>query len=175
MAIDKTLQSDDPLSMVYSALWSLLEDTGDFSARVKDANRVKYIGKLDRLPEKDEVLTADLPEVRIVATGGIPHQRRTSNSSFLLKRFAIQISTGDRRLDAELFPVEWAVYKALADWPTPLMALLWEGSPYVKLARPLEITEAPVGTPERGVTGWYTVFACEVEMWFTTSDLINTK
>lgn len=176
MAIDHTLQSPDPFSMIYEALWQILEDSPDFSVRVKPGNRVKFIGKLDRLPEKDEILTADLPEVRVIPAGGTPHLQRTSNSSSCLKRFVIQVATGDRRVDASLFPVEWAVYKALTDWTNILTALEWQGNTFVNLARPMEITE-DIGliNLERGISGWVTVFACEIHMWFKTSDLVDWK
>lgn len=165
------MSEQDPATQVYNALWDMLEAHKGFTDLVRVGNRIKMSGR-KRRPIKDEVSEADLPEVRIIPAGGEPHVQRTSNGSSLVKRFAIQVSTGEEVVDVKLFPVEWEIYRAMSKWAVTLQALKWNGRSFVNLARPLEITEGVSDSDlNRGIVGWSTVWMCEVIMWFTTADL----
>lgn len=165
------MSEKDPLSQVYDALWDLLEVHVPLTSLVKAGNRVKFSGT-SRDPEKERVSTADLPEIRIIPLGGTPHIQRTSNGSSWVKRFAVILATGDKRVDVSLFPVEWEIYRAMAQWADTLTALTWNDKPYIKLARPVSATEGISDRDlQRGVEGWTAVWQCEVELWFTTADL----
>lgn len=165
----------DPFTTLYDALWSMLEAHTGFTDLVKVGNRVKFTGEV-RDPVKPEINTADLPEVRLVPLGGDPHLQRTSNGTSVRKRFGIEITTGDKRVDAALFPVEWEIFRAMSNWASVLTALTWNSKTYVKLCRPLSMTEGE-SNPElnRGISGWSLVWACEVELWFTTADMLPAQ
>ncbi len=149
----------------------MLEDYSAFTAGVAAGNRVKFTSA-DRAPAKDEVSSADLPEVRLVPTVGTPHTERTSNSSSVVKRWEVQVSTGDQRLDVAAFPLEWEVLRAMHDWRTRLVTLEWAGKKYVKRC---QCVESSVGVSnsdlDRGIRGWSTIMVLEVEMWFGHDDL----
>ena len=156
----------NPITMVYNALWSMLEAHKPLASMVKIGNRVKLTGA-NRLPIKEHLGTADLPELRLVSTSSEPHVQRTSTSSSLVKRFKIEVCTGDRRLDAALFPLEWAVYCAMHSWQSVLASLKWNDAAFVKLARPVSVQDSTALVDMmRGVEGWTSLWECEVHMWF---------
>lgn len=167
----------DPFSAVYEELWSLLEDSEEFGRRVAEGNRIKYIkdGDNTRDPEKDQMSTADFPEVRLVPAGIFPHLQRTSNSSSIVARYAIEIRSGDKRLNEAHFPVIWAVYRAMAPWAARLRELTWnDGDVFINLARPVgDVIEDMErgGDVSRGIEGWFAIWTVEVSMWFQTSAL----
>lgn len=166
------MPGSDPLTQIYDALWDMLETHKGFDRLVRVGNRAKFSLAGPRDPVKDEISEADLPEVRIVRTGGEAHLQRTSNGSSILQRYEVQIGTKSLRYDTELFPLEWEIYKAFSKWQDKLKGLEWAGKPYVKLARPLSFTTGvDEGQLDRGIEGWATVWSIEVELWFATADL----
>lgn len=159
----------NPLTLVHEALWKLLESHRPFAKLVVEGNRIKYTAESS--PFKRDSSVADLPEVRLVPVQTTPHLQRTSNSSSLLKRFEVQVKTGSQFVAEKLYPLEWEIYRALARWAPVLMALTWEKKTFVKLCRPTQVTETHESSPKTGPLGWGCIWACEVEMWFETSDL----
>jgi len=161
----------DPIVQVYNAIWTLLEAHVQLASMVKLGNRIKVSGD-SRDPMKAEISDADLPELRVVPVSSSFHLQRTSNSSTILSRWRIQVSTGDQRVDAGLYALEWEIYRALKDWISTIMALTWNSKTYVKLARPLSAQHGvSMADLQRGIKGWSSIFEFEAEMWFTTSDL----
>ena len=161
----------DPLTQVYNATWSLFAASDDFTSVVKTGNRIAYTGQA-RQPEKTSVSTEDFPEVRLTPMGGEYGPRRDTAGREWLERYEVIIHTGDRRVDAFLYPVRWAVVQALADWETILQALTWKDTTFVLCS---ELKVMNVGTSEidikRNVEGWASVATLEVTMWFTHDNL----
>ena len=93
----------DPFTQVYEALWTLLEADGNWTALVKPSNRIKFSGA-NPSPRKDEALSGDFPEVRIVATWLSPQLNADSSNSRVTARFEIQVASGDQRFDAAPVP-----------------------------------------------------------------------
>jgi len=166
------MAATDPFSLVYNALWTLLEAHAEFAALVKVGNRIKFNAAGGDDPIKDKLSSADLPEVRLLCTGTSPHVQHTSGSSSCIKFFEIQVATRSQQYTAELFPVEWEIYRAMSKWATVLSALTWNSKTFVKLARPTDGQQG-VSTDDvdRGGHGWVSVWGIEVQMWFTTTDL----
>ena len=162
----------DPFTIVYNGIWSLLEASDEFTSMVKPGNRIKFTGDDRRDPLKREVSQADLPEVRLICTASTPHLMRTSNASTFKKTYEIQISSGSRMYDASCFPLEWIIFKALADWQATLLALTWCGKKFVISAVPGSIRNGIAESDlNRGITGWASIWAVDVEMVFATADL----
>lgn len=163
----------DPYTQVYDAIWDTLESSVDFTNLVRVGNRIKFAGD-SRAPDKEHVMDADFPEVRVVTSGDVPHPLRTSSHSSVQKTFAIQIVTGDRLLDARIFPVQWAVHRALTNWPNTLGALTWNGEKYVTSFQFTEgVSNVDDDELNRGIAGWSTIWQCTVEMWFATSLMLD--
>ena len=159
----------DPITQVYDALWTLLEAGNDFQELVKSGNRIKLTSR-DRSPFKDNLGSADVPEVTILPMGAtVAHQHRSTSGSSLSQGFQIRVATGEQNLHTLVFPLKWAIYKAMADWATVLTALTWKGVTYVVHCR---LADAADGISEvdiaRGITGWTVLWQCNVEMWFST-------
>lgn len=167
----------NPLLITYNALWKLLENSTEFCEMVKPGNRIKYSGA-GRNPQKEQAITADYPEVRIVVTRTDPHLNRTSNGSSLKKHFAIQILTGSQQVD-KMLELEWIIYKAMAGAYEALLDLSWPeesgGYKFIKLVKPVSIQEQLTMTADMKshVAGWVSVWAVEIDMWFRTKDLSN--
>lgn len=167
----------DPLSMVYDALYDLVMRHPDAADVFKPGNRIRYDRDLDRDPVKDKIQDADLPELILLATGGTIAMHNTSNTSMMTRRYSWLLTTGDMRVHYRLLPIEWLLFEALHNWNVVLTALEWpegSGRNFVKRCDVLDVTEG-LSDPERnrGIRGWSTIWACDVEMWFKTSDVVQ--
>lgn len=134
----------DPFTLVYDALWELLETHEEFHDKVRLGNRIKFSSYGPDDPIKHEVATADMPEVRLICVGGTPHLQRASGVSFVKKRFEVQVLVNDLRYTEELFPLDWEIYRAMSKWEAVLDALQWP-EPTNKITNPGFETESPFG------------------------------
>lgn len=163
----------NPLVQVYGALVDLLRSRERLRGMVRVGNVLRLTGD-DRSPFKEETLSADYPELRVITTDATPHLQRTSNSTTIVKRYEVQISTGDQRVEL-LLAIEWEIHRALSSWSTKLSGLTWMDKKFVKLARPTQVQDGVSNVDlNRGVTGWSSIWTYEVEMWFTTTDMQAT-
>lgn len=165
------MASNDPFSMVYSALWDMIEAHAGFAGLVKVGNRIRF--DLDKRGVlKPDVSTADLPEVILTTFGGVVNLIDTSSTSKVTRFYQIIISTGDLRLSEYLNPVEWAIFCAMVGWRERLGALRWNNRSFVKRANLTSGSEGQ-SNPEynRGIKGWSALWTVEVEMHFATADL----
>lgn len=159
----------NPFTQVYEALWEMLENHQGFVDLVPEKNRIKM---LSHSPVKDQVSTADLPEVRILPFGGRNHMNNSTNSTKLTRRYNIQIATGTHDVSEALYLVEFEIIRALHDWTKILKELQWSGCTFVKVFRELDIQEgASVYDLNRGIKGWSSVWSCEIELWFNNNDM----
>ena len=84
-------------------------------------------------------------------------------------RFEIRVSTGDQRVSQALYPVKWAIMRALKNWLTTLRALRFNGEPLVVTAKAVSVAEGVSETDlNRGILSWSAVWACECDLWFQT-------
>lgn len=165
------MQLDNPLIIIYDALWDLLESSNEFKRLVRPGNRIRFD---TRDPIKSEVQAGDLPEVRIVPVTSKPHLQSSSSSTFIVETFEIQISTGDLRYTELLFPVKWAIYCAMANWMNVLRTLKWHDKVFVLNTKPNVVTDgASKADMDRRIVGWASVWSCEVMMCFATTDMIG--
>jgi len=161
----------DPLSTVYDAVWAVLENHAGFTDLVPVGNRIKLSGT-NPDPNKTQVASQDVPEVRIIPAGGACHLLRTSNGSSITKRFSIQVASGDQRVTEVTYPVQWEIYRAFSKSLSTLLELVWAGKKFVKTCKLIEVQEGITDTElMRGIKGWTTLVVCEIEMWFSTADL----
>jgi hypothetical protein len=167
----------DPFSMVYTALWEMMEARDAFKSLVLLKNRIKFDSETDRDPIKTNVATADLPEVMLL-TNGINEINLydSSSGSMVVRQYSWMISTGDYRLTEFLLPVEFELFRGMLDWQTKLTALQWCNREFVKRCNYVAASEG-FSDPEanRNIEGWSSLWQCEVEMHFVTADLRNTE
>jgi len=167
------MAEESPPAIVYDALWALMEQSVFFTSQVKKGNRIKFSDPSFIPPDKLEISTTDVPEVMLVAAASQANLQGTSSSSKLVFNYEWWISTGDMSVIRGILPVTWAIFCAMANWKNVLGPLQWNGKTFCKR---YDFTNGSViltdGDKNRGIRGFSSVWACEVEMWFTTSDLI---
>lgn len=162
----------DPLSLVYMALWSMLEAHTPLTDLVPIGNRVKYMNFLQSYP-KDVLSDADVPEIGIAPTGSNYGLQVTSNGTQLVERYEAILVTGDSQLaqTGTFLPIKWELLRAFAGWQAALNALTWESKTFVKLLKIPNVLDTFAKELERGITGWASLLQFEVTMFFRTTDV----
>lgn len=162
----------NPFTLVYDALWALVEAHPSFTEMVKAGNRIKYNIPDDRDPLKASILTGDLPEVVLVGRTTSGNVMNTSNTSMVTRSYEFLVSTGDFRYTELLAQIEWQLFTATTGWREKLAALEWKNKRFVKR---VNMTGSTMGAsdPERNrkIRGWSCAWGVEVEMHFQTTDL----
>lgn len=165
---------NNPFTMVYDALWTMLEAHPQFEQDVKPGNRIKYNSDKDRDPLKQAVAAGDLPEVVLIGTTVAANLMSSSSGSSCTRQYTWLVSTGDFRYNKYLAQVEWEIFVAMLNWRTVLTALKYADKNFVKQAN---IVSATMGASDRernrGIIGWSAAWTVEVQMMFTTSDLMQ--
>lgn len=164
----------DPITRVYNALWSLVENHAPLAFMVKPGNRIKYAGSRD--PAKSNKLDADLPELKLVTVSSEPHAYVDSTNSEIVKRFRFLLKTGDRRVDMALFPIEWELFRALARFRPVMDALTEAGSKYVVKVILEQVRDQNINPRDDGPggpSGWASLAEVSVQMRWNTSLVIT--
>lgn len=166
----------NPFTLVFSALWSILENSPQFVADVKVGNRIHLdiTNKPNTL--KPEIQDSDLPEVILITAGASNiGLLTTSSTSKIIKRYQFLISTGDPRVQNYLNQIQWDIYACFTGWQNLLGQLIWpvgSGRNFVKRADLVDCEEGLSNSDRnRGIPGWSSIWTGEVEMHFATSDL----
>ncbi len=125
-------------------------------------------------PFKPEVKAGDLPEVMLIPTGFTSNLHSTSSSSKVIQRYSLVVYTGSKRINALMNQIQWEVLVALANWKVALSPLEWRDKTFIKRLDVLSVEEGLTDpAANRNITGWSAVWQCEIEMIFTTSDLLS--
>ena len=160
--------ADDPYTAVVDGLWALLESKECFTDLVRVSNRIKFTGT-DRSPIKREVGEGDLIEVRVLPVTCTPHPERTSSGESEDVTFEIQVSTGDQRIDAGVFPIHWAIKKALVDVHAYLRTNVTFGDDDNQIVNSVEVESGRFGVSQadlnRGIKGWSAIHSIRVKLW----------
>jgi hypothetical protein len=103
----------DPMTQMHDALWTSLEASTVFTSLVKPGNRIKITSAGKDDPIKESPADADLPEVMIVPGEGTNNLNKTSSAGELVRQWKIIISSNRKLVHKDVFPIEWAIIKAL--------------------------------------------------------------
>jgi hypothetical protein len=161
-------EAQDPFSMVYNGLWTLVERNQMLKEHIPPMNRIKYGN--ETLP-KEENTESDTPELTLLLTGGAHDLMSTCSTASFKKSYAWALATGD--LENERFHwMEFELIRCLADWETTLCPLMWKNCPFVQN---LIFTGAEIGTMMRefnkNVEGWACLLSLDVQMSFSLVNL----
>jgi len=155
----------DPFSMVYDALWVMIERNQKLKEYIPPGNRIKYGN--ETLP-KEENVESDTPELTLLITGGTHELISSCSTTKFRKSYAWALSTGDLE-NARFHWMEFELMRCLVDWETTLAPLKWKDCPFVVN---LIFTGAEIGTMMRelnkNVEGWAAMLSIDVEMEFQT-------
>lgn len=165
----------DPLSLVYAALWDMLEAHDGLTSLIRTGNRVKYEGFL-QVPRKDTVQNADVPEVGIVPVGSMYGLQTTSSSTSLIERYEAGLLTGTSQLSetGTFLAIKWELLRAFLGWESALRALTWQSETFVKLLKSTGVVDVLLDekrAESRGISGWTSLIGFEVTMMFATADM----
>ena len=158
----------DPISLVEDELWTRLEARATISA-ISTRCRVKYTGS-NRDPDRwDRGGTdADYPKIRVRPQAIKAWSYRTSNQSNLLVRYYIEFKIGEQTTE-DINNLTFEVFRAVTNWITGMEALQWKSKSFVEDCR-LYNAEEELDDSKRH-KGWLVAWQCDVDMFFTTSDL----
>lgn len=140
---------------------------------VRERNRIRMDRPGDRDPWKETVSAADLPELRLDVDSLTANLMSTSSTTMVTRRYSWVLSTGDFRYTELLAPLEWYLTAAMLKWREKLSTLLWRDKSFVKVVR---LTDGSAGYSDpqanRGIRGWSAIVRVEVEMHFSTADML---
>jgi len=106
----------DPLTEVYQAILQLLKDDPDVSSIVAIGNLIDRTSSRpdgsDLNRPKEDLTDMDLPEIDLVPAGGTVDIPNTSSSIVIDQSFDIVIKSATARLDAQFFPLFFAIIRA---------------------------------------------------------------
>lgn len=164
----------DPISLVHAKLWDLALLHPYIAARVLSGNRIK-LDHPKRFPLEHAIGEADLPELMLLPTTGVQFDVQDSQKARLVRDFEWGLSTGDLRVAEQLFPLEWALFRAMAGARVAMLTTpTWNEKAFVQ-----DVTTGParstMGDQEhnRSIPGWYGVYLVRVSMQFDRADLPN--
>ncbi len=162
--------------MVHDALWAMAEASPRLEALVKVGNRVKFNQTRPGDPRKAEISNADTPELVLVPTSTTIQMHSTSSTSAAIRQFEWWLSTGSMSVTSRLLPFEFALFTAMLRWKEEIASLRWPtGAPY-GFAKRMDVVSVVGGFADteknRGIAGWSSIWACEIEMHFPTDTLI---
>lgn len=164
----------DPLSQVHSALWDLARASSTLNALVKTGNMIQFDSDDNRNPQKAQAAANDFPELVLVPQAGVANLHATSCASQMTRNWSWMINTGDFRANEYLHPVEWALVCAMLGFSGVLDQLEWPiGHKFVKRCDPISVqTGQSESLRLRGLAGWSSIWAVQVEMYFPTNAMI---
>lgn len=165
---------ENPFGKVYEALWEMAMSHVRLADMVPEGNRASYGSLASAMdPVKKVIASADVPELVLVPSGitsGNLHAN--SSQSMVQRRYSFITSTGDFRARKLIFPIEFALCCALADWKQTLGVLSWHGKTFVKGCNLIDAAEGLAAVEQnRGLRGWSCVWSCSVDFWFDTATL----
>lgn len=107
------LDSIDPFQRIHNKLWDYVRAEPVVASRVKPGNMIDRKGD-DRFGAKDQRSTADLPQLDLVPRSDATNLVISTDHSEVRQRYNWELSTGDRRPNAVLYPIKFGLLKAMA-------------------------------------------------------------
>ena len=163
----------DPFTQTMDSLWTLLEAQALFTTHVGAGNRIKLQSTTDEDPLRRMNSTTDQPLVLIAPSGGQEDEQNHSfDARMIVQRYEIQVGTGQARTHKKLFPIKWAILKAVLGAKGNLTTA--SDNPFV---RGMAVTSGWQDRYDNAVagmetaTGWVHFLTVEVRMWFTITQL----
>lgn len=165
---------DDPLSLFYSRVWQLVNDS---KLPVLIGNQINY-GEYHTDPRKIVSLQGDAVQLELTPSEFTFEPDRTSNSAFLTQTYTWTLASNDFLLTKSFYPVLFALVAMHRKWCLELTQLEWEGVKYVNQVNTIEgITglnaEANQSGAQPRILGWVSQSTFDVEFKFSR-EMINT-
>ena len=160
------LAEKDPFTKVYEILWTMAERNENLMNVIKLNNRLKYANWLGA---KDDISSADFPELSLIVDGGLWNFQSTSSHSTIERTYAWAITTGDFTIE-QYNCILWELCRAMVDWDRFVCAVTWQDEQVVRNANQGELTEGTLRVEQnRGIRGWASIWNINVEFMIPTA------
>lgn len=165
----------NPYLIAYDFIWEMVDNFAPFADEFKAGNIINLADENRRDPMKDNILTADLPEIILIMAGGDGNLHRSSSSSNIIQQFQFLISTGERRLTL-ISDLKWYAYQALWAWQKQgFGAALYANETFITRLDWVNVVEGESDPAlNRGIMGWSTIISFEAEFEFSQTQLEYT-
>lgn len=162
---------EDPLSIVYDGVWELVDNFAPFKDQFRPGNIIRLNDPNNPDPLKNNIQTADLPEVILVFSGGSGNTHSTSSQSQMGQQFDFLISTGQKRVGLTS-ALKWHAFQCVYHWRESLAGLTYRGETFVTSLDWLGVLEG-MSDPQnnRGILGWSSVVSIKCEMTFSRNQM----
>ncbi len=173
----------DPLTLVYEAIWGLLEADSSFTALVPASCRLKLTGQIPRFPAREIRQPDEWPQVTVGLFSLVADVNASSDGVVLGYRFGIWVSSNDQRLSyysdqryRGIFPLAWVITRAMSRWESAMKALRYQGKPFVVSCNMLDSSvNVRVGNfldqLKPNMPGWLLTWGGQVNMYFEAASM----
>lgn len=165
----------DPFTEVYNALYDQLEAEHEIERRILPRSRIRLDGE-EPNPTRVKVAAADMPELRLDPGSCLSELFHTSSAAKIVQTFLLTMSSQEVRVQRDIFPVKWAVLRALSKGAPKL------GLDFVKRIDVMDTVdeldqEAGRGrtSGSRGTPGWEFTMTIQVTMFINRSRLTRER
>src|SRR5688572_7926526 len=110
----------DPFSMVYNALWIMIDRNQKILEMIPKGNRIRFDEQNSQKPHKS---SADTPELTLISSGGIWNEKNNSSQTSVTRNYIWAITTGDFRINPLYNRLSWELFRSLTDWECILCPL----------------------------------------------------
>lgn len=161
----------NPLDIAYDGLIAALFKAPSVRAAIKEGNRIIY----DSLnnPAKQNITSADVPELLIYGNGLSGTLHFNADSCKLTTTYLLQISSGSFN-SRDVHNLMLSCIVALLNWKKTIHSLTYEGKTFIKDVR---INPSPIGTSNadanRQVRGWAALIGIELDLYLNSQSLID--
>lgn len=162
----------NPVDLAYETLVQAILTNPTVSASVKQGNMIQFEDG-ESGPEKDNIVSSDLPEIVIYMIGFGGNLHSSSDSNKLTLSYRLDVSTGsfDSRVINNLIIGIWA---ALLNWKATIHTAVWDSRSFIKDVR---VSNGPVGESDpklnRQIRGWASMIGIEMDLYLSTETVIN--
>lgn len=164
--------NDNPFSLVYAALWDMVDSNVHISHIIQDGNKIRLDSQSENPLKKTVASNADFPELMLfpASMNVIPYA--SSNMTRLERNYNWMISTGEQRI-FDVSSIEWQLLIAHIDCENILRQLEFNRRKFVYNVA-LNTATHGMGDPlERRISieGWTCIFAVTVHFQFERASL----
>ena len=156
----------DPFTKVYDALWFMANRNDALTTLIKLNNRIDYAKWIGA---KDDISTADTPELSLIVDGGMWNFQYTSSHCYIMRVYSWAVTTGDFTI-TQYNRILWELCRAMTDWDRYVCPVSWDGAQVVKNANQGDLTEGTLRVEQnRGIRGWASMWSLNVEFHIPTA------
>lgn len=154
----------DPFSLVYDALWVMVERNDKLAKFIAKGNRIKF----DEDSDVDPAITdADTPNLMLLSGGGTFGEQDNSSQRSVTRIYTWVLTTGDFRLNPVFNAISWELYRSMIDYACVLCSLQWCNCNFIQNCRIVSADDGTLAqTLQENVPGWSTIWSIEVDMLF---------